>query len=222
MGTQITFGRRTWKAKWSRAEEYIQYRQLKVQIQCQLQVKLWVSRSSRAAGTDLHNEGDVWHSQLMHIQRYSRSQGLSWKLSDFQTHAVRDIKAHGWLCSVSLPRGTSSSCYFGFAPQINFKALDAWDIYAKPGAEAVRRPCLTVVHTENQARRPHCVTGAATMNRFQSQLRWWSVTGWPKRKVSLRAIGFNWKPKIASLIKLDTNDVCKNTAGNKLNYIRQF
>lgn len=144
MGTQITFGRRTWRAKWSHAEEYIQYRQLKVQMQCQLQVELWVSRSSRGAGTDpLHNEGprDLWHSQL--IQRYSRSQGLSWKIPDFLTRAVRDIKAHGLLCSVSLPRCTSSSCYFGFAPQLNFKALDARDICGKPGAEAGRRPCLT-------------------------------------------------------------------------------
>lgn len=116
-------------------------------MQCQLQVELWVSRSSRGAGTDpLHNEGprDLWHSQLMHIQRYSRSQGLSWNLPDFQTHTVRDIKAHGFLCSESLPRRTSSSCYLGFAPQLNFKALDAWDIYGKPGAEAVRRPRLTV------------------------------------------------------------------------------
>lgn len=44
--------------------------------------------------------------------------------------------------------------------------------------------------------------------------------GWPNRKVSSTAIGFNWKPKIVSLIKLDANDSCKNTAGNRLNYIR--
>lgn len=146
-GTRITFGRRTWRAKWSHAEEYIQGRQLRVQVQCQLLVELWVSRSPRWAGNEsLHNtrHRDLWHSQLMDIQRYSRSQGLRWKPPDFQTHAVRDVKAHSLLCSASLPRRTSSSCYFGFAPQLNFKDLDVWDIYGKAGAEAVRKPCLTV------------------------------------------------------------------------------
>lgn len=132
-GTQITFGRRTWRAKWSHAAS------------CRLSsVCPW---APGWAGTDpLHNKGprDLWHSQLMDIQRHSSSQGLSWKPPDSPTHTVRDIKAHGLLCSGSLPRGTSWSCYFAFASQLNFKDLDAWDTYGKPGAETGMRSCLTV------------------------------------------------------------------------------
>lgn len=146
MGTRIPFGRRTWRAKWSHGEEHIQHRQLRVEAvpAARWALGVWDSQVSwhwplaqqRAQGpvaqaADGHSEIQQESRPQLEAPRISNTACEGYKTPQFALFRVSSQRH--WL-----------RLLFGFAPPLNFKDLDAWDIYGTPGAEAIRRPCLAV------------------------------------------------------------------------------
>lgn len=132
MGTWIPFGRRTWRAKWGHGEEHSAQTAQGTDAVPAAAWALGVWEPQVSWHWPFAQQGPMAQAADGHSE-IQQEPSLSWKPPDFQTQAVKDIKPHSLLCSGSLPRGTSSSCYFDFAPPLNFKDLDAWDIHGKPG-----------------------------------------------------------------------------------------